>query len=166
MYVLTGNNAKMAMRAFGWARTLGINFFITGVTQANISIGVIAGRAESPATLKGATLTAGDVSLVVPAGLRGGGGHSDYIECESIANASSCRSFDADGHPLDGSVAVVDSGAVFAEATSDVLSVQFNAGGIRPRLEVTVMERSDGVLGPFATARVKTDDSSSARSTI
>lgn len=141
-----GNDAKMAMRDFKWASTLGVNFFITGVTQANISIGVLAGRAESRATLAGATLTAGDISLAVPPGLRGGGGQSDYIECKNIADPSTCRSFDANGHGLGVPAAVSGANA----ESDDALSVQFTAGSVRPRLEVTVMERSDDVLGPFA----------------
>jgi hypothetical protein len=160
----TGNNAKMAMRDFGWSSTLGINFFITGVTKANISIGNIEGRAESPATLTArATLVARGLSLAIPTGLRGGGGHSDYIECEDIANATSCLSFDADGHALD--IAAADSkGAAITVAEPDGLSVEFKAAStLRPRLEVTVMERNDEKLGPFSETGVLNTTRTAAR---
>lgn len=145
-----GNNAKMAMRDFDWSRTLGINFFITGVTEAKVSVATIAGRAESPATLSGATLVAGDISLSLPAGMRGGGGHGDYLECEHIALPSTCRSFDADGHILGlgapGKIEVANASA------ANELRVQFAPrphSELQPRLEVVVMERSENTLGPF-----------------
>ena len=146
-----GNNAKMAMRDFAWSRTLGINFFITGVLECKISIGSITGRAEHPATLTGATFTAGDVSLRIPAGLRGGGGQSDYLECHNIADPSSCRTFNADGHSLD--LLAVGAGNSFATNSSAYeLSLKYPPGpssDSQPRLEVTVMEQSENTLGPF-----------------
>ena len=42
----------------------------------------------------------GGVALGIPAGLRGGGSHGDYLECEDITTPATCRTFDADGHPL------------------------------------------------------------------
>lgn len=143
-----GNNAKMAMRDFAWSRTLGINFFITGVLKCNISIGTIAGRAEHPATLTRATFTAGDVSLSIPS-LRGGGGKSDYLECQNIADPSTCRVFDADGHSLNHSAVDVGTESV-TESSDHELSLKYPPGtNSRPRLEVTVMEHSQNTLGPF-----------------
>ena len=138
----------MAMRDFAWSRTLGINLFLTGVTEADISIAAIAARAESPATLSGATLTAPDVLLEIPAGLRGGGGHSDYLECEDTANHSTSRSFDADGHSLN----ILISSEPATRPSPNELSVEFTSkarSNSQPRLEVTVMERSENTLGPF-----------------
>ena len=151
----SGNNNKMAMRNFQWRRSLGINFFITGVTQANISIGAITGRAESPATLASAILQTGAVKLRIPA-LRGGGGHCDYVECEDVANATTCTTFDADGHILS-SVGADAMGEYVAAWETDAMSVEFASPSPQPRLEVTVMERNDDKLGPFP---LKTDSDS------
>ena len=153
-----GNDAKMAMRDFHWEEVLGINFFLTGVTAAQVAITSIEARRDYAATVQHATLSVGGVALAchpggvalgIPVGLRGGGSHGDYLECEDITTPATCRTFDADGHALEAPRPTASCADALGAGT---VSVGFGAaepGGHRPRLEVTMVERSAEPLGPF-----------------
>ena len=100
-------------------------------------------------------LTVGGSAVALPSQLTGsstnppsGAKVPTYTECEDVTKASSCRTFDTNGHQINNTAANV---AVTAgEPTTGVLDLKYVAGaGSTARVRVTVFEWGTGRLGPF-----------------
>ena len=74
--------------------------------------------------------------------------HPTYLECEDTTTASSCRTFDANGHQINHTQvapAVVSSGE-----DTKMLAMKYATGaGSSARVRVTVFEWGAQRLGPF-----------------
>lgn len=156
-----------SMRTFDWEKTVALGLFVTNAPRGcAILVGSIVAVGE-----EAVTLGAGEISvkggegtesvLTLPAELlraapcspEGGTFHgcADYVECNDIANAASCRAFDANGFPLEDSVGRIGSRQVLVPRSTDVadLTLQYVGGGAG-RLEVTVFEAGGKQVGPLA----------------
>ena len=88
-------------------------------------------------------------------------GCNDYVECRDVANASSCRTFDANGNPVLSAVghsygAPVEAEEKVAEKEEEVpvkvlpaVPILYAAAETAARVELTVFEWSQSRLGPF-----------------
>ena len=92
-----------------------------------------------------------------------GEGCADYLECTALSDATSCRAFDATNHRLsDAAPTAAGADTVPTRTAAEdggvlVVSVGADAADA-PRAEVTIIERSTELLGPFASRPTKTDD--------
>ena len=151
--------------------------------SANIAISSIVARGEAPAALgSGAVIEAGGEAFPLPAGLQAKpcsamacewtglgcfptpavASCSEYAEC----SRSGCQSFDANNVNLsrpvhehrEAKATTPRGGSSFASRRNDDgdISVRYTSGqaSSRARVEITVIEQSSEVLGPFAS---KTD---------
>ena len=143
---------NMAMRNFDYSGVVGINMYVTGVRAACIFIGAVEALQETPAVLRSLQLRVGGPAgqvLSVHTALQSS--PPDYVECEDIANASSCRAFNANGFALP---TVLDVSSAAAPGTNigagaDLgIDVKFSLEGTA-RAEVTLVEKSTELLGPF-----------------
>jgi hypothetical protein len=169
-----------AMRGFTWAAVAEVNLLVTAAQRANVFVGRVIAHRERPANLTAATtfVTVGTQRLSLPMTLRAkpcppialgvpacamGEGCADYLECTVLSDATSCRAFDATNHRLSDAsptAAVADTVATRTAAEDGgvlVVSVGADAADA-PRAEVTIIERSTELLGPFASRPTKTDD--------
>ena len=150
-------DSKMAMRSFSWSRALGFNLFLTNAKSALVFVGAISALPEQNATVgSGAVLTVGGSAVALPSQLTGSstnppsGDHvPTYTECEDVTKASSCRTFDTNGHQINNTAAIV--AAVAREPTiGSELDLKYVAGARSTgRVRVTVFEWGTERLGPF-----------------
>jgi hypothetical protein len=170
------NTCITAMRGFTWAAVSEVNLLLTAAPRAIVFVGRIVAQREHPAVLPATTtsITVGDHQLPLPTTLRAkpclasapgvpvcaaGEGCADYIECTALPDASSCQAFDATNHRLANTWPVVATATVkrMVRTTThngDMLAITVTAGAARA--EVTVIERSTELLGPFAERRPPT----------
>jgi hypothetical protein len=106
-----------ALRGFPWPTVSEVNLLLTAAPHATVYVGRLVAHREHPANLTAATavLCVGASRLVLPKTLRAkpcpptapgvpacahGDGCADYVECVSLDDVASCRSFDATNHLL------------------------------------------------------------------
>ena len=148
------------LRGFDGGAVVAANIYLTGATRATVYIGALESLREQPGTTRNATIEIGGAAVGIPDGLSGApclpgsnyshyapsGGCADYAECEM--ETGSCRSFGADNAELHLPQRPV---APLARESGRVVGVQFRAESVA-RVEITVFERSQRRLGPFASA--------------
>ena len=171
---LCGVNGDMfcitAMRGFTWAAVAEVNLLLTAAPSATVFVGRIIAHRERPANLSATTfITVGAQRLSLPMPLRAkpcppaapgvpacvtGEGCADYLECTALS-PSTCRAFDATNHRLlDTAAPIATEAAMTAVRTAagggGELTVTVGGDTVGARAEVTVIERSTELLGPFA----------------
>ena len=74
-----------------------------------------------------------------------------YTECEDVTKASSCRTFDTNGHQINNTAAIVAAAARVPTIGSE-LDLKYVAGARSTgRVRVTVFEWGTERLGPFGS---------------
>lgn len=176
-------NENMASRGFGWTNIHMISYYISNLSipEATVHVGRLVALQETPAFVgQNATVTVGKHRLALPPLLRGSPcvvghvGHTpaepgfpngqptvlgcaDYVECSDVANGSSCRAFDANGHTLPHAEGhQYTTPAVPAEPAANnggvlAVPVSFYAAREAARVEVQLFEWSQEQLGPFGS---------------
>ena len=165
-----------------------VNLLVTAARRATFFVGRVVAHRERPANLTAGTfITVGASRLSLPMTLRAkpcppaapgvpacatGEGCADYIECTALSDPTSCRAFDATNHRLP-DTAPTAAGPVTAAVRTvaedgGVLTVTVSADAATHdgRAEVTIIERSTELLGPFAARPFKTDDKACADITL
>ena len=168
------SSQKAAMRAFAWDAVDALNLYVTDTAaKATFFISSLLALKESAVTLHSGTLTVGDDTLMLPAGLKAAPCKptawrsidilpcADYVECADVANSSSCRAFDANGYviELEGNVARATQQHP-KQRSGDNVSVSYVATSnssipAAGRVEITVFEWSATKLGPFARRKTE-----------
>jgi hypothetical protein len=176
-----------AMRGFPWAAVTQVNLLLTAAARSTVFVGCVVAQREHPANLTAgsATVSVGASRLVLPKTLRAqpclapapglptcglGEGCADYTECVSLSDLASCRSWDATNHLLNtSSTDASQLGAPAVRTAADdsgLLAVSFGVAEKKDaaRAEVTIIERSTDLLGPFSArpATLKTTDEAAA----
>ena len=181
-------NIAMSMREFDWTQVIQTNIYVTaaptGAAGPVIMVSELLARKELPGVIGGGSIQIGDnLALMLPGGvLHGSGctnrtlacnvppcnvsGCADYMEFEESSNVS--RFFDANGYQIH--PAMVSRHARELQTDGAVVPGIEPAGGeihVRVKLssmgqanaEVTIVEKSTKVLGPFRPKGImKTDD--------
>jgi hypothetical protein len=174
-----------AMRYYRWSAITSMTIAVTNALSANIAISRIVARKEVPAVLSSASVQAGDKHFPLPDGLQAQpctaaacewtglgcfptpkvGSCAEYVECSE----SGCKSFDANNHNVTRALSQPRAGAT-AEVTPDsdtgfVVQYQSTSQGVRARVQITVIEESAQILGPFSSKNaLKMDDTESTTS--
>ena len=185
-------NENMASRGFGWTSVHMVSYYISNlsVPEATVYVGRLVALQEQAASVgHNATVTVGKNRLVLPALLKGSpcvaghvghtpaepgfpNGHptvlgcADYVECSDVANGSSCRAFDANGHELphaqghDYTSPRATTGSIAREHERSAMPVSFSAAHDAARVEIQLFEWSQKRLGPFGSddSRFASDD--------
>jgi hypothetical protein len=159
-----------AMRYYRWSSIISMSIAVTNALSASIGISSIVARQELPAVLSGATVQAGGKSFAIPDGLNAHpcsaaacewtglgcfptpnvASCNEYAECSQ----SGCHSFDANNGNISRTVGVLDRArALEAQApglrAGADIEVRFDGPSRGARAEITVIEQSDEVMGPF-----------------
>lgn len=165
-----------AMRYFRWSAIKSMTIAVTNALAANVAISSVVARAEEPAELTAATVQAGGKSFPLPEGLKaqpcsalacewtglGCFPTPDVASCAEYAECSEsgCQAFDANNGKITRVLAdrahVVKGPQPQEHEHDEDIAVSY-VGQSRARAEITVIEQSSDIMGPFTGLHVQQD---------